>query len=162
MNRLFFIFLLLLSIVCRGDVATEPWPKKLQDFPLKKGVLTVRNFKITVHHAANQEASGTGGSAYDFTILDLRTGAKRHFTDQSAGVAILEFHHGWPQIENWGRAGGGSWSRSLHRFTQRDYEYVRTDVFTEFDFNAKDKTRTTTLPNDEDILYFVETRLPEK
>jgi len=47
-------------------------------------------------------------------------------------------------------------------FTRRDYEEVRVDAFTEFDFNAKDKTRTTTMPGGDDTLYYVETRLPDK
>lgn len=77
-------------------------------------------------------------------------------------MAVLEFYRGWPQLEIWGRAGGGSWSRSLHRFTGRDYRYVRTDEFTGFEFRATDKTRTTTMPGEEAVLYYVETRLPEQ
>jgi len=138
MIRLLVLWLLLLGLHCRADIAGEPWPKKLQDLSSKKRILTVRNFKITVRPANNQGGAGSGGGMYDFTIQNTSTGAVRHFTGQSVGVAILEFYHGWPQFEIWGRGGGGNWSRDLVRFTQRDYEEVRVDAFTEFDFNAKD------------------------
>jgi len=162
MTRYLAIVMTFVAAVCFADVAAEPWPKKLQDFPLKSHTLTIGGFKITIRESPSQEGAGTGGAMYDFTIKSTYTGAKRTFTDQSVGVAVLEFHRGWPQLEIWGRAGGGSWCRSLHRFTGRDYEYVRTDEFTEFDFNAKDKIRTTKMPHDEDILYYVETRIREK
>ncbi len=157
MIALFFI-----GAHCYADIATDPWPKKLRDFPDERGKLTIDGFKITIVRSENQEGGGSGGGMYDFTIQNLRTGAKLEFSEQNVGVAILEFYHGWPQLEIWGRAGGGSWCRSLHRYTGRDYEYVRTDEFTEFDFNAKDTTRTTSMPGDESILYYVETRIPEK
>ncbi|EDY20272.1 hypothetical protein CfE428DRAFT_2196 [Chthoniobacter flavus Ellin428] len=162
MIRLLILSVLLCGLHCRADITTEPWPKKLQDFPSKARILTLRNFKITVRPSNNQEGAGSGGGIYDFTIQNTSTGAVRRFTEQSVGVAILEFCHGWPQLEIWGRGGGGNWSRGLIRFTRRDYEEVRVDAFTEFDFNAKDKTRTTTMPGGDDTLYYVETRLPDK
>ena len=161
-HHLPILLLLLLGLQCQADIATESWPKRLQDFPAKKGVLAIGDFIVTIRSSADQEGGGTGGGGYDFTIQNTRTKSVRRFTDQSVGVAILEFFHGWPQLEIWGRGGGGNWSRSLYRFTRRDYEYVRTDAFTEFDFNAKDKTRTTTMPGGDDVLYYVETRLPDK
>ena len=162
MKRFFFIAWFVILSHSHADVATDPWPKKLQDYTSGQGPVTISGFKIEITRSADQEAGGSGGSMYDFTIENTRTGAKRKFTDQSVGVAILELYQGWPQFEIWSRAGGGSWCRSLERFNGRDYEYVRTDEFTDFDFNAKDKTRTTTMPHGEDLLYYVETRLPEK
>lgn len=160
MNHLIATALLFLCTYCYADVATEPWPKKLQDLP-NSGTLAIKNFKIGVRQSPNQEGAGSGGGMYDFTIQNTRTGAKITFASQSVGIAVLESYRGWPQLEIWGRAGGGSWCRSLHRFTGHNYEYVRTDEFTEFDFHAKDKTRTTTMPHETDLLYFVETRIPE-
>lgn len=161
MSRLPTILLILFSVTCYGDVATEPWPKKLHDLPSSKP-LVVQGFKITERDAADQEGGGTGGGMSDVVVQNTRSGAKRSLHTQSVGIAVLALFHGWPQLEIWGRAGGGSWSRSLYRVIDHDYQYVRTDEFTEFDFNAKDKTRTTTMPGSEDILYYVETRLPER
>lgn len=161
-SLLLILLLLLLGLNCRADIATEPWPKKLQDFPAKKRILTIRDFKITVRQSADQQGGGSGGTMYDFTIENVHKGSTRRFSAQSVGVAILEFYHGWPQIEIWGRGGGIDRSRSLFRLTRRDYETVRTDDFTLSAFDAKDKTRTTTLPGGDDVLYFVETRLPDK
>lgn len=98
---------------------------------------------------------------YDVTVQNTQTGAKHRLHDQSVGFAVLALYRGWPQLEIWGRAGGGSWSRSLYRVVDREYRDVRTDEFTEFDFNAKDKSRTATMPGKEGPLYYVETRLPE-
>jgi hypothetical protein len=41
-----------------------------------------------------------------------------------------------------------------------DYESVRTEDFAEFDFAAKDKSRTTTMPGDDEVLYSSKTRVP--
>lgn len=78
--RFLSIALILFAFRCYAEVAAEPWPKKLQDFP-KSGTLTVRDFKITVRESRSQEGAGTGGRMYDFTVQNTRTGAKRTFTE---------------------------------------------------------------------------------
>ena len=159
MSRLLALMLVLFSVTCYADVATEPWPEKLGDFTSPKP-LVVQGFTITERDSPDQEGAGTGGGMCDVVVQNTHTGAKLRLHEQSVGFAALAFYHGWPQLEVWGRAGGGSWSRSLYRVVGRGYKYVRTDEFTEFDFNAKDKTRTTTMPGSKDVLYYVETRLP--
>ena len=149
-------------MLCHADITGEPWPKKIMDFPAKVDTVNIHGFKITVRDSKDQSGGGTGGGMVDITIQNIRSGAKRTEWEQGVGIRILEFYKGWPQFEIWSRAGGGIWCRSLYRFTGRDYEYVRTDDFTEFEFRAKDKTHTTTIPGDDDLLYFTETRIPER
>lgn len=153
-----FFFLVATS---HADVAKEPWPKSLQDFP-DPGTHLVHGFQITVQEAANQSGGGSGGAVYDIIVLQTRTGAKRTLNDQCVGARALELYKGWPQIELWGRGGGGSWSRTLYRCIGHAYQPVRTDEFPEIEANARDKTRTTTMPKVDTTLYFVETRFPER
>lgn len=161
-KRFVLISLLLLGVSGFADVATSPWPKVIRDFPLKSDTLVIKDFRITAKEAADQSAGGSGGAVYDITVLNTRTGGKRILNEQCVGIRVLEFFHGWPQREIWGRAGGGSWSRSLYRVTAREYEYVRTDEFTSFEAEAKDRSVTATMPRDDEVLYYVETRIPKK
>jgi hypothetical protein len=161
MKKLLFAFSLLTVTHCFANIADDPWPKKLQEFPLEGDSTTIKDFKITAKESANQEAAGSGGAMYDITIQNTKTGEKRLLEDQSIGIVILDFYHGWPQLEIWGRGGGGSYSRSLYRFEKGAYAYVRTDEFTVYEFNSKNKSITTTMPRSDDTLYFVETRIPE-
>ena len=160
--RRLFLLILLNSVLscCYGDIGTDAWPKAIVDFPSKVDTVKIHGFKITVRDSKDQSAGGTGGGMVDIVVENVRTGAERKEWEQSVGIRILEFYHGWPQFEIWSRAGGGTWCRSLYRFTGKDYEIVRTDDFTESDFDAKDKSRTTTMPGEDDVLYFVETRVP--
>ena len=162
MTRLLLIALCVFAAHCNADIASDPWPKKIRNFPSEGNKVILDGFKITVTRSQNQEAGGSGGGIYDILIQNLRTGKKQELSEQSVGVAILELHDGWPQLEIWSRAGGGSWCRSLHRFTGKEYCYLRTDEFTEFEFNANDKTRKTIMPGDDTTLFFVETRIPEQ
>jgi hypothetical protein len=148
------------STFCYAGIATDPWPKKIMDFPAGVDTVKINSFKITIRDSKDQRGGGTGGGMVDIIVKNLHTGAERIGSAQSVGIRILETYHGWPQFEIWGRAGGNSWCRSLYRFTGKDYEYVRTDDFTENEFMAKDKSRTTTMPGDDGMLYFVETRVP--
>jgi hypothetical protein len=141
-------------------IATIPWPKKIMDFPAKINTVEVKGFKITVRDSKDQSEGGTGGGMVDIIVQNLKTGEKLSESEQSLGIRILEFFKGWPQFEIWSRAGAGAWCRYLYRFTGKDYDYVRVDDFTESESGAKDKTRTTTLPGDDGLLYFVETRVP--
>jgi hypothetical protein len=156
------VLLVAAPLCCPAGIATEPWPTKIMDFPTEKDAVTIQGFKITVRSSNDQTGAGTGGTMVDITVENLRTGAKRTEQEQTDGVAILQFYHGWPQFELWGRGGGGSFSRSLYRFTGKDYEYVRTDEFTAYDSEAKDKNRTAVRAGDDEktLLYFVETRIP--
>ncbi len=90
MSRLLPILLILFSVTCYGDVATETWPTKLHDLPSSKP-LVVQGFKITERDAAEQEGRGTGGGMSDVVVQNTRTGAKRSLHTQNAGIAVLAF-----------------------------------------------------------------------
>ncbi len=161
--RRFLTITLLLSTFCYADVMTDPWPKKVRDFPQGNETLVLLGFKITCRNSPDQTGSGTGGHMEDITIQKVKSGAKLALTTQCWGsVAILESHRGWPQLEIWGRAGGGNWSRSLFRFTGHEYECVRIDDFNANGANAKDKSNTASAPNGEDAGgYYVGSRIPD-
>lgn len=120
-------------------------------------------FTITIAEPRNKgvrEGGGSGGPMLTFTVRK-NTGWKTAFDDQSIGARLLEFYDGYPQLEVWGRGGGGSYSRCLHRFVRGRYRCVRIDEFTEFEESARNKSITTTLPRADERLYFVETRIPD-
>lgn len=162
MKFLFVLAWFLSSALSHAGIASEPWPKKLRYFPAWRGDCIVKGFKISRTESPDQDGAGNAGGIYDFTVRQMRTGQQHVIESQSVGVRVLELYRGWPQLEIWSRGGGGDWSRTLYRYVKQSYRLVRTDGFTEFDFRAKDKQRTTTLPGGEDLLYFVETRLPDK
>lgn len=159
MNHLFAVALFFLAMPGRANVAHESWPKRVQDFP-QPGTHLVGDFRITVKEAADQAGGGSGGAVYDIIVHHVRTGADYTINAQCVGVRVLALYDSWPQLEIWGRGGGGSWSRSLYRRIKGAYNDVRTDEFTEDEFAATDKARTATMPKVETVLYFVETRLP--
>ena len=160
MNRLVTAVLFFFTTFCFADVAQEPWPESLRDFP-EPGAHVVGGFRITVKEAVDQTAGGSGGAIYDIIVRSTHIGASCAVNDQCVGVRVLALFQGWPQLEIWGRAGGGYWSRTLYRRVKGVYKSVRTDEFTENKVVAKDKGRMTTMPKVETTLYFVETRLPE-
>jgi hypothetical protein len=97
-----------------------------------------------------------------FTVRNRKTGWEATFYNVSVGVRLLPPFRGRPQLEIWERGGGGLWSRCLIRFVHGEYRWVRADEFSEWT-SADRPTKswiTATLPRSDDILYFMETRIP--
>jgi hypothetical protein len=86
------------------------------------------------------------------------------------GERLLEDYNGKPQIEIWGRGGGGNWSRCLYRYVSGEYRCVRIDAFEESPRHKNEKAATAEMPSarqgkgdqQEDVLYFIETWIPDK
>jgi hypothetical protein len=97
-----------------------------------------------------------------FTVRNQKTGRTTTFYDQSVGTRLLSTLRGHPQLEIWGRGGGGSWSRSLIRFVRSEHRCVRIDEFTSVRDRATKPSITATLPRSDETLYFVETRIPDE
>src|SRR4051812_19976678 len=111
MRHVFAALSIVLSLAgCMGTVA-EPWPKGVLSFP-EPGSQTSGQIRVTVRESDDQFGAGSGGAMYDITVRKLRTGAERTVNDQCVGVRVLQPYGGWPQLEIWGRGGGGSWSRA--------------------------------------------------
>lgn len=158
-----------------GEPAIEksPWPKVLRDFPRGEQVEFVSgNFKIRCKPPDDpgvQSLGGSGGPMLEFTVSDTKHKWSATFTEQSVGERLLESYQGKPQIEIWGRGGGGYWSRSLYRFTSGHYRCVRIDQFEERPRHDNQKAPTTEMPaarrgeGDQisETLYFVESRVPD-
>lgn len=166
MKRLLLPFLLLSVALCaRADIASERWPAALRSFSHHlPASVTQGAYRITISEPSDpevQQLGGSGGRIYTFTVSHLPSGRRRTFDDQSVGVRLLRpLFDGRPQLEIWGRGGGGSWSRCLTRFVRGEYRCVRIDDFTELETEAKNRSVTATLPGSEGVLYFVETRIP--
>jgi hypothetical protein len=116
-----------------------------------------------------QSAGGSGGPIVELTLRDRKSGWHTRFTTQSVGERLLVSWHGKPQIEIWGRGGGGSWTRELYRFIEGEYRSVRIDEFEHVPSHHNQKAPTATLPDEfhgkappdgDPTLYFVETYLP--
>ena len=163
MTRTLFCFFALV-IASRADIASEHWPTALRDFPHGLPSKIVHDsFALAITEPRStsvREGGGSGGPMLTFTVRKQKTGWTTSFDDQSVGARLLEFYHGYPQLEVWGRGGGGSYSRCLHRFVRGEYRCVRIDEFTEFEESARERSITTTLPHGGERLYFVETRIP--
>ena len=145
--------------------AIEPWPKPMQHI-LGGAEKSIDLPDYSVHYSIPedpeiQQAGGSGGPIAVITIRDKSNKEIASLTTQSVGGRILENFRGLPQFEIWGRAGGGSWCRSLYRYEDNEYLWIRTDEFTDFPQFASDKGITTSMPGDEAVLYYVETRFPE-
>jgi hypothetical protein len=158
-------WLFALVIAARVGIASEPWPQVLQEFPRGLPSKIARDgFAVVItepRSASTRDGGGSGGPMLTFTVSKQKTGWASSFDDQSVGTRLLKFYHGYPQLEIWGRGGGGSYSRCLHRFVRGEYRCVRIDEFTEFEESARNKSITTTLPGGNERLYFVETRIPD-
>lgn len=146
--------------------AIEPWPKATEHvLGGAEKLVELPNYRIRYHVPDDPEIQQAGGSGGPIAVIEVRNKSKKviaSLTAQSVGGRILEDYRGFPQFEVWSRAGGGSWCRSLYRYEGKEYIWIRTDEFTDFAEFARDKTITTNMPEDKAILYFVETRYPEK
>jgi len=162
MIRVLILCLLNVAFVARADVMSEPWPRKVRDFPtdLPSNLIQGR-FRITISdpiEAKRRELGGSGGPMLEFNIRNWKLRLSITFYDQSIATVLLESFHGYPQLEVWGSGGGGSWSRELIRFVRGKYRSVRIDEFTEDKALAKKKSVTVVHPLSGETLYFVETR----
>lgn len=162
---------LIATSAMRADVLSDPWPRKIRDFPEWVTVadnlpiaFTKGSFRITISqpsHSSIREEGGSGGPMLAFTIRDQKSGWKTTFYDQCVNGALLQAYHGRPQFEIWGRGGGGYFARELVRFTQGAYRSVRVDQFTADKSRATNTLVTATLPRDDLTLYFLESIVPD-
>lgn len=119
------------------------------------------HFRIKVVKAADQSGGGTGGGIFDVTVENMQTGKTLQIEGQSVGTRILEIYHGYPQIETWGRGGGGSYSRVLYRVEHGAYRPIRDDLFDLNPSLALRKDVTAIRPGGEATLYYTGTMYPE-
>lgn len=158
----------------REDIAKIPWPNALVNFPpVSAGDdarLSFGRYEITRRRPPDLVGgSGTGGHWVEIELRDTKSSWSSTSTMQSVGGRLLEDHGGRPQIENWGRGGGGNWTRQLYRNISGEYKRVRTDEFLQWIRPGIENSPTTEPPfgprGEDDligrILYFVETRIPE-
>ena len=154
------------------DISKIPWPKSVRDFPRGEKVrFTSQGFEIHSRVPSDpkiQSLGGSGGPMVEFTLRDVKTRWSATFIEQSVGERLLENYRGKPQLEIWGRGGGGNWSRCLHRYVSGAYRCVRIDAFEERPRHNNGNAPTAEMPGArrgkgdqrEEILHFVETRLP--
>lgn len=165
LRRSFFLGLLVAVITARADLATEPWPGVLREFPYDVPcTLTQGGFRITISEPGDPEIrkmGGSGGPMLNFTVLNEKSGWKQVFYNQSVSTRWLTPFEGHPQLEIWGRGGGGFYTRHLTRFVRGRYRCVRSDEFTNFRERSTQPSITTTLPRSGEVLYFTETRMPK-
>ena len=171
MKLLLAILLPLTAFCVEEDLAKIPWPKSVRDFPDGEKVTFTCGAFIICRSVPDdpkiQAAGGSGGPMVKFSLRDTKSTWSTTFTEQSVGESMLELYRGKPQIEIWGRGGGGYWSRSLYRYISGEYRCVRTDEFEERPRHNNAKAATAEIPfarrgkgdQQSDILYFVETRL---
>lgn len=174
--KLLLAILLPLTASCtEPDIAKISWPKSVCNFPNdapddSKVTFTVGAFQIsrlTPYDPLIQAAGGSGGPIVEFSVRDIKGHWSTVFTTQSVGERILESYRGKPQIEIWGRGGGGYWSRHLYRYITDEYRCVRTDQFEERPRHNNLNAPTTEMPSarrgkgdqQSDTLYFIETRI---
>jgi hypothetical protein len=159
------LLLLITPAAAEDDVAAMPWPRIVRDFPAGDSVRFetpdyVISRRVPTDPAIRREG-GSGGPMMDIKLRHKKSGRVYDVGGQTVGERLLEDYDGHPQIEIWGRGGGGSWSRCLYRYVRRQYRCARIDEFTESESRANDKSRTATLPHSKDVLYFSETRIPD-
>lgn len=159
-------------VASEPSVAKMAWPKALRDFPRGEAItLTSSGYQITRHIPNDpgiQAAGGSGGPMVEFNLRDSQKRWQATFITQSIGERLLKSYHGKPQIEIWGRGGGGNRTRCLYRYLSGEYRAVRFDDFEESPRYQNQKAPTTTMPSarrgkgdqQSEVLYFVETRLP--
>lgn len=165
LRRSLFLGLLVAVLTARAELATEPWPKVVREFPFEfPCTLTEGGFRITISEPGDPEIrkmGGSGGPMLKFTVLNEKSGWKQVFYDQSVSVRWLTSFEGRPQLEIWGRGGGGFYSRCLTRLVGGKYRCVRIDEFINVRERSTQPSITTTLPRSGEVLYFTETRMPE-
>lgn len=137
----------------------EGWPKVEKE--MISPTMTDGHFRIKVVKATDQSGGGTGGAIFDLNVENMRTGKTLQIEGQSVGTRILETYHGYPQIEIWGRGGGGSYSRVLYRVEQGAYRAIRDDLFDVHSSLALRKDVTAIRPGGEATLYYKGTMYPE-
>jgi len=169
------LFLLLPAATCYAgpNIKDIPWPKRVREFPAGEHV-SFSSGSYEVRHripegSAIQSVGGSGGPIVEVALRDRKSGWHTSFQTQSVGERLLVSWHGKPQIEVWGRIGGGGWTRELYRFINGRYRSVRIDEFEHVPRHHNQKAPTATLPDEfhgkappdgDPTLYFVETRLP--
>ena len=171
MKLLLMLLLPVAAFCAEPDIARIPWPKPIRDFPRgDKVTFTSGRYEIGLRVPDDPKIQASGGSdgpMVEFTLRDLESRWSATFMEQSVGERLLVPYGGKPQIEIWGRGGGGSWSRSLYRYVSGEYCCVRTDDFEETPRHNNQKALTTEMPSarrgkgdqQSETLYFVETRL---
>jgi len=170
--KLLLVILLPLTVFCAEmDLAKISWPKSVCDFPGgEKVAFTSGDFRISRRVPDDpkiQAAGGSGGPMVEFSLRDAKSPWSTTFIEQSVGERVLEPYRGKPQLEIWGRGGGGYWNRSLYRYISGEYRCVRTDEFEERPRHNNEKALTAEMPSSRrgkgdqqsEKLYFVETRL---
>jgi len=155
------------------ELAHISWPKPVCDFPKGDNVTFTSNGYVVKFRIPDdpdlQSTGGSGGPIVEITLNDSKSSWKTTFTEQSVGERLLENFKGRPQIEIWGRGGGGYWSRGLYRYISGEYRCVRIDDFEEQPRHNNQNAPTTEMPDarqgkgdqQEDKLHFIETRLPD-
>lgn len=164
-----------LTLAARGgeqDITKIPWPKVVAEFPQESpATFTVGRYQISFREPNDpqiQSLGGSGGPMVEYVLRDKKTGWKATLLEQSTGQRVLEDYRGRPQLEIWGRGGGGSWSRELYRYIDGEYRSVRLDEFEETPHHHNEGALRAEMPSSrqgrgddqEEHLYFVETRLP--
>jgi hypothetical protein len=175
MKTLLFCLLPCVVWCAAPDIKDIPWPKCVCEFPSGDEVTEAASFKHGDYQIdfsiptdrAIQASGGSGGPMVEITLRDLKGGWKTKFLTQSIGQRLLESWNGRPQIETWGRGGGGYYVRILSRFIDGEYREIRVDEFEKTPSHKNENTATATLPDvlhgrgipNVDTLHFVETRL---
>ncbi|GAA5128951.1 sigma-70 family RNA polymerase sigma factor [Luteolibacter yonseiensis] len=161
----------------REDIAKIPWPEVVMNFPpvaadpAEDDVrLAFDLYQIIRRQPAElSRLGGSGGRMIEIEVREVTSSWSSTVTLQSVGGRILADHDGKPQIENWGRGGGGHWSRQLYRYVAGEYKLVRIDKFLEWiepGIENNPVTEPPFLPHGEGddrgkVLHFVETRIPK-
>ena len=169
---LFFACFLFVAGFGRADVAAESWPRPVRTFPAKlPATISHGGFRLTIStpdDARIREGGGSGGPMLAFRVANRGGGHAVTFYTQSVCAVLLASWHGRPQLEVWGRGGGGYWTRCLHRCVSGKYHCVRCDEFEEWPRHSNARALTIRAPFDPNgegtelgrILYLVETRIP--
>ena len=157
-----------IASLCAEEIVSKiPWPKVIIDFPLEENTKLKSGFYEisweTPKDPEIQMGGGSGGHIVNIKIRDIKHNWRGLLVTQSVGRRLLEPFNGKPQIENWGRGGGGYYTRQLYRYTGNEYILVRIDEF-ETNPRHENASATTTFPpwlgNGDAPLYFIKTRLP--
>jgi hypothetical protein len=137
----------------------QGWPRVVKD--VSPSGVTYKDYFISVSEAADQTGAGTGGGIFDVKVKNRKSGKTLEFEEQMIGERILETYNGHPQIEAWGRGGGGTYSRVLYRVENGEYKAIRDDLFDMNIERASRKDVTATLPGGSATLYYTDTMYPE-
>lgn len=161
----------------REDIARMSWPDVVGNFPPITGnfpgdevPIFFGRYVVTRRQPAELRGlGGSGGPMIEIEVRDTESPWSAVFTTQSVNGRLLGDHEGRPQIENWGRGGGGYWTRQLFQYVSGEYKHVRTDEFQEVIRPGMENNPVTEppfLPHGEGddrgrTLYFTETRIPK-